>query len=158
MDVDTVLKNISRRQEEITTQTELDRPLTIDMGTLTAWDPGVITLPKAGAKREDHFRNLARDDVQIMLNRLNDASEIVNGERLMELPEPTTKLPRAKPVPKPKPPTKWEQFAKRKGIKSNKEREKLIWDEATRKWVPRYGYKRVQNDRQKNWVEELPDN
>jgi len=30
------------------------------------------------------------------------------------LPESRTVIPREKPVPKPKPPTKWEEFAKRK--------------------------------------------
>jgi len=158
MDVDTVLKNISKRQEEISTLTDLDRPLTIDLGILAAWDPSVITVPKGGSKREDYFRNLAREDTQIVMNRLYEASVIEDGDRILELPEPTTILPRAKPVPKPKPPTKWEQFAKRKGIKSNKDREKLVWDDATRRWVPRYGYKRAKNEEEKNWVEELPDN
>ena len=158
MDVNSVLRNISRRQEEASALTDVDKDLTIDMGLLAAWDPTVVTMPKAGTKREDHFRNLARDNVQIILNRMNEASQIENGERLLDVPEPTTLLPRARPVPTPKPPTKWEQFAKRKGIQSNKNRDKLVWDEATRKWVPRYGYQKVRNEREKNWVEELPGN
>ncbi|CAL9168635.1 unnamed protein product [Musa hybrid cultivar] len=46
------------------------------------------------------------------------------------LPQPTTKLPREKHLPKPKPPTKWELFAKMKGIKKHKN-EKHALDEQT---------------------------
>lgn len=162
MDVSQVLDNISKRQKETSALTDIDRPLVFDMGLLTAWDPDAIVLPKAGPKREDYFRTLARDDVQVVLNKLyaSEDTEIVEGERVLKLPEPTTVLPRAKPVPKPKPPTKWEQFAKTKGIKSksSKNREKLVYDETTRKWVPRYGYQKVKNDDQKDWLIEVPDN
>ena len=37
--------------------------------------------------------------------------------RLVKLPSPLMHLPREKPVPKPRPPTKWEIFAQRKGLK-----------------------------------------
>lgn len=157
MDVDTVLKNIGKRQQEVSSLVDLDKALVIDTGTLTAWDPSTITLPKAGAAREDYLRKLARDNTQVMLNTFYEASEIEDGDRMLTIPEPTTILPRSKAVPKPKPPTKWEQFAKRKGIKNNKGREKKVYDEVTRKWVPRYGYQRAQNEREKNWMEVLPD-
>ncbi|KAK4853450.1 hypothetical protein QYF36_009452 [Acer negundo] len=39
---------------------------------------------------------------------------------IVKLPPPTTKLPREKHLPKPKPPTKWELFAQKKGIKKCK--------------------------------------
>lgn len=162
MDVSQVLEDISKRQKEATALTDINRPLVIDVGLLTAWDPDSIVLPKAGTKREDYFRKLARDDVQVVLNKLyaSEETEIVEGERVLKLPEATTTLPRAKPVPKPKPPTKWEQFAKSKGIKSksDKNREKLVYDETTRKWVPRYGYNKARNDEQKDWLIEVPDN
>jgi hypothetical protein len=38
-------------------------------------------------------------------------SEAVQGGRLAHLPAPTTALPREKPIPKPKPLTKWQKFA-----------------------------------------------
>lgn len=162
MDVNEVLQNISKRQKEANALTDIDRPLVFDVGLLTAWDPDSIVLPKVGSKREDYFRKLARDDVQVVLNRLyaSEDTEIVEGERVMKLPEPTTILPRARPVPKPKPPTKWEQFAKSKGIQSkkSKKRDKLVYDDTSRKWVPRYGYNRAKNDDQKDWLIEVPDN
>ena len=65
---------------------------------------------------------------------------------LLQLPPCTTVLPREKPVsfniiklitpffdvllqiPQPKPPTKWEQFAKAKGI-TKKKRQRMVFDE-----------------------------
>lgn len=58
---------------------------------------------------------------------------------MVKLAMPTTLLPRAKPVPKPKPLTKWQEFAKSKGI-TKKKKDKLQWDEQLQKWVPLYGY------------------
>lgn len=54
----------------------------------------------------------------------------------------TTRLPRAKPVPKPKPLTRWEKFAKSKGI-TKKKKDRLVYDEATDAWVPKHGYGRI---------------
>jgi regulator of ribosome biosynthesis len=72
------------------------------------------------------------------------------------LPPPTTILPREKPIPKPKPLTKWELFAKRKGIKKTK-RSQMVYDEISRKYKPRWGYKRV-NDPKDDWLIEVPEN
>jgi len=161
MDVNQLLQNISERQRQISEIVEIDRDIIFDVGNLTVWDPDNLSIPKAGSKREEYFQQLARDDVQVVLNRLYamDSIEVVDGERVLKLPEPTTILPRAKPVPEPKPPTKWERFAREKGIKSkaSKKRDKLLWDSTTNKWVPRFGYKKVQNDEEKDWVIEIPD-
>lgn len=51
-------------------------------------------------------------------------------------------MPREKRVPEPKPLTRWEKFAKEKNIK-NKKRERMVFDEATGEYRPRFGYKRV---------------
>lgn len=61
---------------------------------------------------------------------------------MAELPEPTTQLPRAKPLPKPRAPTKWEVFAQRKGITKHK-RSKDVWDEEAGEYKRRFGYKRA---------------
>ena len=65
--------------------------------------------------------------------------------RLAHLPPPSTVLPREKPIPKPRPPTKWEQFAQKKGIEKRK-RSKVEWDEASQEWKRRYGYKRANDE------------
>merc|ERR1711879_301580 len=55
---------------------------------------------------------------------------------VVDLPKPTTKFPREKPLPEPKPETRWEKFAKIKGIK-NKKQSKWDWDEAKQEWSSR---------------------
>ena len=68
---------------------------------------------------------------------------------MLVLPPPIKHCPREKPCPEPKPETRWEKFAKEKGIKKRK-RERMIWDKDTESWRPRYGYKR--NGELKDWV------
>lgn len=62
--------------------------------------------------------------------------------RVAQLPAPSTPLPRAKPLPVPRPPTKWETFAAQKGI-VKKKRSKLTFDEGEQTWKRRYGYQKV---------------
>ena len=62
--------------------------------------------------------------------------------RMALLPAPTTVLPRAKPLPKPRAPTKWEVFAQRKGIQKRK-RSKEVWDEGAGELKRRHGYQRA---------------
>ena len=68
---------------------------------------------------------------------------------MLMLPPPIKHCPREKPCPEPKPETRWEKFAKEKGIKKRK-RERMIWDKDTESWRPRYGYKR--DGELKDWV------
>lgn len=67
-----------------------------------------------------------------------------------------TVLPRAKPLPKARPPTKWEVFAKEKGITKRK-KEKLVYDDITDTWKPRYGYNRIGAEKD-DWLIEMKDN
>jgi regulator of ribosome biosynthesis len=53
-------------------------------------------------------------------------------------------LPRTYKIPEPKPETKWEKFAREKGIKKRK-RERMLYDEEEGEFKPRYGYKRIKN-------------
>jgi hypothetical protein len=57
---------------------------------------------------------------------------------------------REKPIPQPKKETKWEKFAREKGIKKKK-KDRMIWDEPEQEWRPRWGFKRANAG-----VEELP--
>jgi regulator of ribosome biosynthesis len=52
----------------------------------------------------------------------------VDNEIVIKLPPGTTRLPRAKPVPKAKELTKWEKYAKEKGITKRK-KANAEWDE-----------------------------
>ncbi|KAF7639542.1 Ribosome biogenesis regulatory protein [Meloidogyne graminicola] len=85
--------------------------------------------------------------------------KIVQDATCVTLPEIDYSLPREKPIPKQKELTKWEKFAKEKGIISKKKRSKKVWDENTKEWKPRYGYRRAiksENDT-KDWLIEIPD-
>ena len=62
------------------------------------------------------MQSLARDNTQLLINSIwclptHRVEEVV----VAELPPPSTRLPREKPLPTPKPMTKWEQYAKEKG-------------------------------------------
>jgi regulator of ribosome biosynthesis len=65
-------------------------------------------------------------------------AEPVPGGRVVALPAPLTHLPREKPLPKPKPLTKWQKFAQEKGIRKRK-RSKLVFDEDQQEWRRRHG-------------------
>eukprot|EP00980_Cylindrotheca_fusiformis_P001675 scaffold381_cov138-Cylindrotheca_fusiformis.AAC.11 len=71
---------------------------------------------------------------------------------LVQLPHyDEMKLPRALPPPPPKQETKWEKFAKAKGIPLNKEkRSRKVWDETTGSWMYRHGFEKA-NSKSKEW-------
>lgn len=91
--------------------------LEYDLGNLTAWDPSPLdTVAFSGASREDTCMEVARGMTQSLINRLFALpSESIKGGRLAQLPAPSTGLPREKPIPAPKPLTKWQKFAQQKG-------------------------------------------
>lgn len=70
------------------------------------------------------------------------------------LPAPTTILPREKPLPKPKPLTKWERFAKEKGI-SHKRTERDEWDDEKQEWVRRWGRGGKNRQAEDQWLHEV---
>jgi len=57
----------------------------------------------------------------------------------VKLPKPVTILPRAKPIPKPKPLTKWEKYRIEKGLPAKEKRSRMIYSELAGDWVPRWG-------------------
>ncbi|CAK8530301.1 unnamed protein product [Lathyrus sativus] len=72
------------------------------------------------------------------------STEDIDGP-LVKLPPPTTRLPREKHFPRPKPPTKWETFAQKKGIK-NRKKDKVVFDEQSGTWKRRHGYDRANDE------------
>ena len=100
----------------------------------------------------------ARDGAQALMASLFALPTTSSDDGpLAQLPPPTTQLPRAKPLPKPKPPTKWEQFAKAKGIQ-HKKRDKRVWDEEKQEWVNRWGWKGANKDKEVQWLTEVRAN
>lgn len=80
---------------------------------------------------EEYLKSLTRDNVQILINKIWELpTERIDEVIVAKLPKQEFILPRSRQVPKPKPLTKWQQFAKEKGIKSKqKSKSKLKWDE-----------------------------
>ncbi|PFH36152.1 ribosome biogenesis regulatory protein (rrs1) protein [Besnoitia besnoiti] len=96
----------------------------------------------------DDLAELTRRNAQTMVAQLCALPhESTEDGLLVALPPPVKnsafKMPRMHPVPAARPLTRWEQFAKEKGIQKRK-RSRLVWDEHTRDWVPRWGHKGVQ--------------
>ncbi|AEO66140.1 ce5acb14-10e9-4a48-ac2e-6f844d97ad4d [Thermothielavioides terrestris] len=122
-------------------------PYTFDLGLLLANDPNPLSLPATNdrAALESHLAAIARDGAQVLINQLLTTCAISSTPQgvLLSLPPPQTALPREKPVPTPKPETKWSAFAKRRGIKpkTREQRRNLQYNEATGEWERRWGYK-----------------
>jgi regulator of ribosome biosynthesis len=73
----------------------------------------------------------------------------------VKLPPPVMVLPRKQRIPVETPLTRFEQFAKKKGLKIKK-KEKKVFDETTGEWRLSYGYIRGGKP-QDGWMIEAPD-
>nr|CAG4647358.1 EOG090X0CBY [Megafenestra aurita] len=132
--------------------------LKYDLGNLLAYDINDIDINQLRENKEAVLASLSRDNVQLLMNQIFQLPTVkVDNEIVVKLPAPSTRLPRAKPAPKAKELSKWEKYAKEKGITQRK-KTKATWDEELKKWVPRYGFKKVLAEKEKNWVVELPGN
>lgn len=96
---------------------------------------------------------------QALMNQLLTATEIRNNPDgpAWILPPPTTPLPREKPLPKPKEPTKWEKYATKKGIAPKRKDGKMVYDEDKGEWVPKWGYKGKNKDGEEDWLVEVDE-
>ncbi len=89
--------------------------------------------------------------MQLLINKLFTLNTQNEEDGLFaKLPKPTTKLPREKPIPKKKEKTKWEEFAQEKGMRA-RNREKLVYDETSATFNPRFGVNRAK-DTNNDWV------
>lgn len=147
-------------------------PVTYDLGNLAVFDSNVLDrndFDSSNAKREDNLKSLTRDNLQLLINQvlslpMKTTTESSGGTSnqsasmtLIQLPVPTSELPREKPLPKPKAPTKWEQFAAKKGIKSKERAGKMIYDEEKGEWMPKWGYKGANKKLDDQWLVEVDD-
>ncbi|EGX91417.1 ribosome biogenesis protein [Cordyceps militaris CM01] len=136
---------------------EKPTPYTFDLGYLMAEDPNSITLDAAAL--EQSLASVARDGAQSLINQLLTvcAPHSTKDGVLLSLPAPSTRLPREKPVPQARPPTKWERFAAKKGItpKTREQRRNLTYDEATGEWTRKWGYKGANKKGEDEWLVEV---
>ncbi|XP_029313799.1 ribosome biogenesis regulatory protein homolog [Cottoperca gobio] len=145
----------AEKLKSISVQKELE--LHFDIGNLLACDTNRVEVRDfREQKKEDFLRSLARDNTQLLINEIwKRPTERLEEAIVTKLPEPITALPREKPAPKPRAPTKWEEFAKLKGIQKKK-KTNLVWDETAKDWKRRWGYKRAGDDT-KEWLIEVPE-
>lgn len=135
---------------------EEDGEFELDLGNLCAYSLTSLDPSALRVGREAQLAELAGVGTQALINKLFQLPvQPSDVGPLAELPKPTTVLPREKPAPKAKEETRWEAFAKEKGIKKRK-RERMVWDEEKKEWAPRWGYKRV-NDESKVWAIPVKD-
>ncbi|KAK6945086.1 Ribosomal biogenesis regulatory protein [Dillenia turbinata] len=122
--------------------------LEIDLGNLMAYDPHHHFPPNLPS-REELVQQCLQKGTELVqaigFDLFNLPSTEDRDGPIVTLPKPTTRLPREKRLPEPKPLTKWEAFAKAKGIRKRK-KDKLVFDEQTGTWKRRYGYDRVNDD------------
>ncbi|KAH7887347.1 ribosome biogenesis regulatory protein-domain-containing protein [Phlebopus sp. FC_14] len=156
MDVSNLLASHAAKFQSITVEKE--SPLDVDAGFLTVTDPNPIDEESYSSNLEDYLQSTARDGIQALIASLYALPTQPSPDGpLAQLPPPTTQLPRSKPLPKPKPPTKWERFAAAKGIQKQK-REKKVWDEEKQEWVNRWGREGKNKDKEEQWITEVPAN
>lgn len=130
----------------------------LDVGSLLCTDPNDLKACQISNNREKYLLELTRDNTQLLINSIWELpTERIDECIVAKLPKPTTVLPRLRKVPGPKPLTKWEKFAKEKGIKKKK-KDKKEYDTTLDKWVPTYGFKRANAEKEKEWVLEVPKN
>ncbi|KAJ3085297.1 Rhodanese- sulfurtransferase [Quaeritorhiza haematococci] len=115
-------------------------------------------LLQQAAVPEERCKELARDATQLLVNQIFTLPVEKSTEGFFaQLPAPTTLLPRAKPLPKDKPMSRWEKFAKAKGIQKRK-KSRMEYDDATGEWRPRFGSQSKQNDAMNDWLIPVPKN
>ncbi|PVD37920.1 hypothetical protein C0Q70_00522 [Pomacea canaliculata] len=147
-----ILGSKAKNFKSIDVQKALD--VEVDAGNLAIYDPNMLDL--ASKNTEESLKAVTRDNVQLLLNRLWELPvERRENVIIVKLPEPTTKLPREKAVPKEKPLTKWQQYAKLKGIKNTK-KGRMLWDPEAKEWRPRWGYNRINSEKEK-WAIEVKE-
>ena len=126
-----------------------DRDVPTDLGYLTLFDAHPIDPAALAAAREPALEAAAAANAQRLVRAIFALPRETTPEVgiVALLPLRVMRLPRELPPPAPKAPTKWEQFAKQKGIAPKGKRDRMIYDaaadEGKGEYAPRYGYKRV---------------
>ncbi|ODQ45464.1 hypothetical protein PICMEDRAFT_17933 [Pichia membranifaciens NRRL Y-2026] len=137
----------------------VDKPVAVeyDLGLLCVNDPQPLEHTKLtdATKREAYLKETTRDNVQLLVNQiLSLPLQKKDSITLVELPGPIFKLPREKSIPKPREPTRWEKFASKKGIQKKGKQAKLVYDEDTKEWVNKWGYKGANKKVDNQWLVE----
>ena len=127
----------------------------VDVGNLMVYEAASLNKKTS----EEELLDAAKRNVQRLFDEIFVLPHsLVDSSIMAQLPEPTTILPRSKPIPsKAVTETRWEKFAKVKGIRKQK-RSRMEYDETTGEYKPIYGYKSTKNDSLQDWCIEVPQN
>ncbi|KAJ2160466.1 Rhodanese- sulfurtransferase [Coemansia sp. RSA 552] len=159
MDVSGILEEHKNRVKPV--QVERLIPVEHDLGLLASFDINMLDEAKLKGKqgaRDKYLKELSREGTQLLVNELFSQPTTVDDDSVYaSLPKVATVLPREKPLPKEKAMTRWEKFAKIKGIEKRK-KSRLVYDEEREEYRPRFGYKGINQDDQKQWLIEVPGN
>ncbi|GAA5852702.1 hypothetical protein JCM8547_002594 [Rhodosporidiobolus lusitaniae] len=157
MDVSDILEASQAKARAITVNKEI--PVEFDLGLLACFDPNPVDLESYQAEKEQVLLSNARDGIQLLVNEIwSQPTRIVEEGVVADLPPIATGLPREKPLPKAAPMTKWQAFAAAKGIAPKPKKDKMVYDEDKQEWVPRWGYKGKNKDKEQQWIHEVPNN
>ncbi|KAI8061469.1 ribosome biogenesis regulatory protein-domain-containing protein [Gilbertella persicaria] len=158
MDVTEILEAHSAQFKPITVEKLV--PLDFDLNLLAGFDTNALEEKTLKSKNnmEKYLTELTRDNAQLIVNELFKLPVTsADAGVLAQLPNRVSVLPREKPLPKDKPLTRWEKFAKAKGIQ-NKKRERMVYDEETGEYVPRWGYKPKEEGKlDADWLMPVPN-
>ncbi|KAI9664906.1 MAG: Rhodanese- sulfurtransferase [Bathelium mastoideum] len=140
-------------------------PYTFDLGNLAVFDPNPLPPNPTTHDLDTTARAAAQSLIASLLTTCpirRAATSNTNTSVLIQLPAPSTPLPREKRLPAAKPQTKWQAFAAKKGIApGGKARGKegggggLVYDEERKEWVPKWGYRGKNKEAEEQWLVEV---
>lgn len=134
------------------TQTTAE-PCTFDLRNLTAINSHQVDTTQVTS--DEYLLQKASEATQQLLKELwalpldkSDANNTKGGHEICAIlpSQSMISLPRVLPPPPPKVDTKWDQFAKERGMQPGRKRERKVWDEATGTWLYRHGYQKANAD------------
>lgn len=120
-------QNEVEAREAITVKGIHESSVQFDIGNLALTDLNELDNQKFKSNPNKYINNRARDLTQLLVNQLWSCDRSTDDNQFIELPDNKIKLPRQLEYVE-KPTTKWEQFAKKKGI-VKKKKERLVWDD-----------------------------
>uniref|UniRef100_A0A183AWB4 Ribosome biogenesis regulatory protein n=1 Tax=Echinostoma caproni TaxID=27848 RepID=A0A183AWB4_9TREM len=137
-----------------------------DLGNLLCEDKTPLDVDRKSEAIDDHLRDIAYECTQQFFKLLWSVRIVRLKKKLIDLlinPSNRLNLRTRFPnqlfdflIPSQRNLTRWERFARLKGIQ-NKKKSRKIWDPESKSWRPRWGKDRVDSVKDK-WVIEVPEN
>lgn len=125
--------------------------ITLDIAHLTVLDPNHYD--SENVNDENFLLRQATESFNNLFTQIQSLPYNINNKSRHDLPKPVIQIPREYPIPLEKPKTRFEQFAKEKGLKF-KPKENKIYDEATGEWHFRGDRSYKPNT---DWLREVPN-